>query len=119
LFLRDFRPLVVWWGSAVEVVSAFSRLRLSGFLETEDLTRAMNRLRRLRDTWVEVHPSASVREIAEAVAARYGLRAGDCFPLAAAQAWCDHRPKGRPFVCLDERLAETAQEAGFTVVTGC
>jgi hypothetical protein len=38
--------------------------------------------------------------------------------LAAALEWCDQRPRHRPFVCFDRRLAEAAFQLGFAVETG-
>ena len=113
--MQKGHSLVVWWATPVEVISAFARLELAGSLDAEDLKRAMAKLTRLRDTWVEIVPSDRVRGRAEAFPRAHKLRAGDAFQLAASLAWCAERPQGRPFVCMDHRLAAAARDVGFTV----
>jgi len=62
-----------------------------------------------------VEPKIRVREIAETLPQIYGLRALDSFQLAAALVWCKEKPRNRPFVCYDDKLAKAAEKAGFTV----
>jgi predicted nucleic acid-binding protein len=60
-------------------------------------------------------PSEKVRTMAEALPDEYGVRAADALQLAAALVWCRERPRRRPFVCFDERLANAAAKVGFAV----
>ena len=69
----------------------------------------------LRRSWDEILPTQAVRAIAESLPDDNGVRTGDAWQLAAALVWCSERPRGRPFVCLDERLAKAASDVGFTV----
>lgn len=114
--LREETQLVVWWGTPVEVASAFHRLRHGNVLAEEALSRAQARLSSIRRGWVEISPSERVRMLAEALPRMYRLRAADFLQLAAALVWCDERPRNRPFVCLDRRLMEAARAAGFTAL---
>jgi predicted nucleic acid-binding protein len=110
--------MVVWWATPVEAVNAFARLAREGAMNETGLHQTRTRLEALRRTWVEILPIESVRGIAETLPTRLALRTGDVFQLAAALIWCRERPKGRPFVSLDRRLAEAALQAGFEVMAG-
>ncbi len=112
---RD-RWLTVWWGTPVELFSALARLLRQGALTGETHASAVKRLERLRTVWYEVPPGEEVRRLAEELPERYGLRALDAFQLAAALVWCGQRPRGRQFVCFDQRLGEAASRMGFAVV---
>jgi hypothetical protein len=46
----------------------------------------------------------------------HDLRAADALQLAAGLAAAEGRPATLPFVCLDERLAATAEREGFPVL---
>lgn len=111
--LAQDAAIVVWWGTSVEIRSALARLAKEGLLGAPDVAAGERRLSALRRTWREIVPSEGLRELAEALPARHGITAGDAFQLAAALTWCGGRPRGRPFVCLDRRLARTARAAGF------
>ena len=78
----------------------------------------MSRLAVLQRSWGEILPTEKVRSLAEEMPEQYGLRAADCFQLAAAVVWCRERPRGREFVCLDQELAQAADRAGFAVISG-
>jgi predicted nucleic acid-binding protein len=78
--------------------------------------QAWDTLARIRRTWVEIPADLEVRETAERLPARYGLKTGDALQLAAALVWCHGFPRGRSFVCGDHLLAQAAENAGFTVL---
>jgi len=107
--------MVAWWGTPVEARSAFARLTRGGLLMTPQHAKAVTLLEQLRRTWDEILPTETVRVLAESLPDRYGLRAGDAWQLAAALVWCRERPRKRPFVCMDKRLAKAALDLGFTV----
>ena len=112
--LAELGRIVAWWGTPVEARSAFARLKRDGRLTAVQNATAVKLLEQLRRSWDEILPSTAVRAIAESLPDDYGLRAGDAWQLAAALAWCQERPRRRPFVCLDQRLAQAASAAGFT-----
>ena len=66
----------------------------------------MMRLQLLRASWSEILPTEEVRDLAEALLIKHSLRAADSFQLAAALVWCGGKPRKRPFICFDVRLAE-------------
>jgi len=114
-YLRKF-AVVVWWGSFVEVHGAFCRLHRQS--QISDLTKqhAWEHLRSLRRGWREVVPDESVRDLAVRSLDTYSLRAADSLQLAAALVWCAERAARRTFICADQRLAQAAKSAGFSVV---
>ena len=63
-----------------------------------------------------VAPTDDLRRRAGRLVASHPLRAADALQLAAAQVWCNHRSRGRHFVCWDGSLCDAAQAEGFTVV---
>ena len=115
---RKFRKPVVWWGTAVEVLSALTRLREEGELSPRELTAAIRRWEQLETIVREVTPTEQVKRLARGLPAIYRIRTLDAFQLAAALAWSQERPRQRPFVCTDKRLAQAAVQAGFTIYPG-
>ncbi|MEW6126786.1 MAG: type II toxin-antitoxin system VapC family toxin [Acidobacteriota bacterium] len=114
-FARMYPKMRAWWGATVEARSAFARLWQEKELTDRELHYALNQLKTLRQSWAEIAPGERLREIAETLPDKYGLRAMDAFQLAAALVWCKEKPRKRPFICFDIRLAEAAEKAGFTV----
>jgi predicted nucleic acid-binding protein len=117
LLKREGR-LTVWWGTPAEVRSTFARLLRHRVVPPDGRRRALSRLAVLQRSWGEILPTARVRSLAEEMPDQYGLRAAGGFQLAAAVIWCRERPRGRPFVCLDQQLTEAAERLGFTVISG-
>ena len=113
--LAEYKP-VVWWGSPVEMASAFARLQREGHLTPAQAEVARLRMAMLRRTWREVQPGPEVRELAEDRIERYELRAADALQLAAALVWCTRRTSRRHFICLDKKLRKAAKAEGFSDV---
>ena len=114
---KELHRIVVWWGTTVEARSAFARLAREKTLTDAQRLAAIRRLDQLRRSWIEIVPSEGLRSLAERLPDQYNLRGGDAIQLAAALVWCRERPRRRPFVCFDERLAEAATASGFSVHT--
>jgi predicted nucleic acid-binding protein len=108
--------LVVWWGTGVECVSAFTRLEREGKITAAELVAAIDNLPVLAASWQEVQPAARVRQTAERLLRVHPLRAADALQLAAAVIAADDDPRSLPFVTLDDRLARAAEREGFPVV---
>ena len=113
--LRRFAP-VVWWGSLVEVHSAICRLHRDREISDRDKQGAVARLRLLNRGWREILPDDQVRDLATRLLDTYTLRAADSLQLAASLTWCEQRPSRRSFICGDQRLANAAESAGFSVL---
>jgi predicted nucleic acid-binding protein len=113
--LREYPP-VVWWGTALEVISALARLRRQRLLTDVQHNAARNRLDVLRKTWREIQPSSRLAELAANQLDRHELRGDDALQLAAALVWCNRHPRNRAFLCRDIKLCEAARTEGFTIV---
>lgn len=114
--LRAHPRPVVWWGTSVEARSAFARLWRENAISAAESARALRRLSELRRSWNEILPTEELRALAEELPQRYQVRAADALQLAAASAWCNGRPRNRPFICYDRELAAAAVQMGFTIV---
>jgi predicted nucleic acid-binding protein len=113
--LREYTP-IVWWGSALEILSALTRLRRQSFLTDPQFNAARARLGALRTTWREIQPSDRLRDLAQERLDRQELRAADALQLAAALVWCNQQPRNRPFLCRDVKLREAARNLGFLII---
>ncbi len=113
--LAERYSVVVWWGTSVELQSAFARLHRSAKLNEGDKELAIEAARLLSRRWEEILPSDELREIASSLLYSYPLRAADGLQLAAAMIWCRQKPTGRNFISSDARLCEAASQAGFFV----
>jgi predicted nucleic acid-binding protein len=108
--------MLVWWGSAIECISALARLERDGALSARAMTLALQRLRQLSAGWHEVDPSDEIREAAARFLRVHALRAADALQLAAAFAAAERRPTSLEIVTLDDRLANAARKEGFAVL---
>jgi hypothetical protein len=108
--------MLVWWGSAVECVSALARLERDGALDPPTMTLALQRLRQLSSGWHEIDPSDEIRETAARFLRVHPLRAADALQLAAAFAAAERRPASLEIVTLDDRLANAARKEGFALL---
>ena len=108
--------LAVWWGSVVECLSAFARLRREGVLSTGDEDDLRELLGMLSSSWTEIEPSDEIRAIAGRLLLAHPLRAADSLQLAAALVWAGKTPAGHQFVCFDQRLRDAARKEGFKVM---
>ena len=108
--------LLAWWATPVECQSAVYRRQREGGVPRAIVEQALHRLRGLVEDADFVTPSSRLRDRAGRLLASHPLRAADALQLAAALVWCDDRPEGEPFVCLDERLRDAALREGFALL---
>lgn len=108
--------MLVWWGSAVECVSALARLERSAALDARATLLAFDRLKQLAAGWHEIEPSDIVRETAIRFLRVHPLRAADALQLAAAFVAAEQRPASLTMITLDDRLSDAAQKEGFAVI---
>jgi predicted nucleic acid-binding protein len=114
--LEEDAGMVVWWATRVECVSAISRRAREGSLGAKGEASARGLLDDLSESWTEARPTARLRALAEQALTAHPLRAADALQLASALIWCGSQPRGRAFVCLDERLRTAATRQGFDVM---
>lgn len=113
----DADPQVVtFWTTEVEIVSAIARRERQGALDPAPVSKALDRLLKLRGGWSEVLPVDSVRDCARRLLRTHPLSTADSLQLAAALVASDHRPSSLPFVCLDARLRTAAGKEGFPLL---
>jgi len=108
--------MLVWWGSAVECVSALAHLERAAALDAKGMALASSRLTQLANSWHEIEPSEIVRESATRFLRVHPLRAADALQLAAAFIAAERRPSSLEVITLDERLADAARKEGFALV---
>lgn len=114
LYLRE-PGTITWWGTAIECVSAVSRLERENKLSAREATEALERLDALARHWHRIEPVDAVLETARRLLRVHPLRAADSCQLAAAFLASEGRPSTLEFVCLDDRLVTAAQREGFPV----
>ena len=114
--IKADEDIVVWWTTRVECLSAMSRRRREGVLNTDAELKARAILFALSIEWSEVQPTELVRQRAERLLSIHSLRSADAFQLAAALIWAQENPQGHEIVCLDQNLREAAHKEGFTVI---
>jgi hypothetical protein len=114
--LKDKRGAAIWWGTRVECASAILRREREGVLKSEVAADAWRRLLDFEEDGFQVAPLDAVRDRAVRILRVRSLRAADAFQLAAALEWCEDRPEGEGFVCLDARLRDAAAREGFEVL---
>lgn len=113
---RKYPKIVVWWGTSVEINSGLARLKRNGDLTDKEVVKALRLWEKIYKSSRIVSPVERVLELANGLPEIYGLRALDSLQLAAALVWCQGKPRRRPFVTADERLAKAVERAGFTEI---
>ncbi len=113
---RKYPKTVIWWGTSVEINSGLARLKRNGQLTDKEVVKALQLWEKIRKSSRIVEPVERVVLLANTLPDTYELRALDSFQLAAALVWCQERPRHRPFITADERLAKAAEKASFTVI---
>lgn len=111
-------PVVVWWGTRLELRSALERRRREQVLSEAAHAAAARRLEALRKQWVVVGPSEFCLERADRLVTIHPLRAADAFQLSAALLACEEHTREAEFHCSDKRLSEAAEREGFRVFAG-
>lgn len=114
--LRRKYEVVAWWASSIEAQSALKRLVSQNLISQSAYTQSIQRLEIQKDTWREILPIPKVRELAKDLIETNNLRTLDALQLASALVWCFEKPKGRIFVCCDDKLLKVAESVGFTVL---
>ena len=114
--LRRKYEVVAWWASSIEAQSALKRLVSQNEISQNAYNQSIQRLEIQKDTWREILPIEKVRELAKDLIEINNLRTLDALQLASALVWCFEKPKGRIFVCCDDKLSEVARKIGFTIL---
>lgn len=113
---RKMPRLVAWWGTQVEFRSSIARLRRESALDDRQKMIAVRQWSSLIRGTDLIAPSTKLLDIAVDLPEDYEVRSLDAFQLAAALIWCREKPRNRPFISADLRLAAAAGSAGFEAV---
>jgi predicted nucleic acid-binding protein len=108
-------PIIVWWGTSVEVTSAIVRRERAGTLSLEGVTNSLTLLSDMASRWVEVPPTGQLRDRARRLLRTHVLRAADGLQLAAALTAAYEDPGRLDFICRDSSLSEAAAREGLRV----
>ena len=114
--LRRKYEVVAWWASSIEAQSALKRLVSQNVISQTAYSQSVQRLEIQKDTWREILPTEKVRKLAKDLIETNNLRTLDALQLASALVWCFEKPKGKIFICCDDKLSEVAKKIGFTVL---
>jgi len=105
----------VWWATPVEIVSGLTRLKRMSEIDQDEFLIGKQRALELARVWVPIGPTASIAARACSLLELYPLRAADALQLAAALDACEDKPQSNLFITADQRLADAAQQSGFSV----
>jgi len=115
-WLHEYPKMVIWRGTSVEIHSGLARRKRAGDLTAEQVAKALLLWKMFYKSSRIIETVEKVVKLADDLPENYGLRALDSFQLAAALVWCQEKPRRRPFITADERLAKAAEKAGFTEI---
>ncbi|HUP49306.1 MAG TPA: type II toxin-antitoxin system VapC family toxin, partial [Thermoanaerobaculia bacterium] len=115
-WLEEDPAIVTWAWTRVELINAVERRARQGELTREHRRNCLDRFEALAAAWDEVSDLFSVRARAIPLLARHALRAADAAQLGAALLVAEGNPASLQFVCLDERLARTAELEGLQLL---
>lgn len=108
--------MFAWWGTSMELAVALMGQVRAGTIDLEEMQHALAVAEALRDTWIEIVSSQSIRRHAMKVVRLHALPLESVMQLAAALTWVGYRgPKRETFVSLDPDLRRAAALEGFTV----
>lgn len=113
--LRGDPEVIVWFFTAVEVVSALTRRSRERSLTPQAFRVARKQLNLLQRAWSEVVSVEKVRDRSVRLLEIHSLRAADALQLAAALIVSEENPQDIGFLTLDQRLREAAMKEGFPV----
>jgi predicted nucleic acid-binding protein len=109
-------PIVVWWTTPVECVSAIARREREGVITAAEASSVVNHVRKTARTWQTVTPTEAVRERAYRLLRTHPLRSADALQLAAALVVAGDSPAAVDFLTRDARLSEAAAKEGLNVI---
>lgn len=113
--LAEDDRIITWVWSHTEIVSAIERQAREGLLSRSQRRGVLGRLNAFAAHWDEVADILAVRRRANVLLARYALRAADAGQLGAALLVQEQLAHRLTFICLDERLAATAERESLHV----
>ena len=114
--LKRDPEMVVWWGTFIECESALQRRMREGAISPSDVRSVRSKLSRLSDSWYEVQPVTSLRNLAIRILRTHPLRSADAIQLAAALSVASVKASDFWFASADERLNAAAEIEDLSVL---
>ena len=114
--LQEDPVILVWWGTPVECESAIQRRLREGVVTAGEAAQARQNLAELARGWLEVQPTAELRQLALRLLRTYALRAADALQLAAAVVVASRCVSDLKFASADLRLNEAAEIENLAVL---
>lgn len=108
------QPIVTWWGTSLECISAIARRQREG-AAAEIVAESYHRLEAMRAGWQVVHASESLHRTAVRLLKTHPLSAADALQLGAALIATNFEAPSAHFLTEDARLKEAAEKEGFVV----
>jgi predicted nucleic acid-binding protein len=108
------QPIVTWWGTSLECVSAIARRQREG-AAAEIVAESYRRLEAMRVGWQVVHASESLHRTAVRLLKTHPLSAADALQLGAALVASNFEAHSAHFLTEDARLKEAAEKEGFVI----
>jgi predicted nucleic acid-binding protein len=108
------QPIVTWWGTSLECVSAIARRQREG-AAAEIVAESYRRLEAMRAGWQVVHASESLHRTAVRLLKTHPLSAADALQLGAALIASNFEAHSAHFLTEDARLRQAAEKEGFVV----
>src|SRR5947208_3160351 len=78
---RQFRELVIWWGTHVEVHSGVNRLLREGLITAGQSQKSLEKWNKVYASARIISPDHELRRIAVSLTSEYDIRAMDAFQL--------------------------------------
>lgn len=116
-WLSEDDHIVTWVWTHTEITGAIERRTRERSLSRPQRRDVLDRLRVLAGGWDEVTEVLTVRARAEALLARYPLRAADAGQLGAALLVQEQLARPLAFACRDQRLLSAADLEGLRILT--
>ncbi len=108
------QPIVTWWGTSVECISAIARRQREG-AGAEIIAETYRRLEAMRAGWQVVYTSESLLRTAVRLLKTHPLSAADALQLGSALVASNFEPHSAQFLTEDARLKHAAEKEGFVV----
>ncbi len=115
-WLSEDDHIVTWVWTRTEITGAIERRTREGLISRPQRREVLDRLTVLADGWDEVTEVLAIRTRADALLARYPLRAADAGQLGAALLVREQLAGPLTFACRDQRLLSAADLEGLRIL---
>jgi predicted nucleic acid-binding protein len=108
------QPIVTWWGTSLECISAIAGRQREG-AAADIVAESYRRLEIMRAGWQEVHASGSLHRTVVRLLKTHSLSGADALQLGAALVASNFEAYSARFFTEAARLKQAAEKEGFVV----